>query len=97
MIAANREDELEGADVSTTPDPDVTDHQTRAEDAGATDGVVVRGALGDDRGVLSVGHRTWLATYEPIAGPEYVAMGLASGGPATSSPTRSARAAPSSP
>lgn len=79
MIAANREDELEGADVSTTPDPDVTDHETRADaDAGATDGVVVRGAVGDDLGgVLSVGHRTWLATYEPIAGPEYVAMGLA--------------------
>lgn len=65
MIAANREHDLEGADVSTTePDP--------------TDGVAVRGAVGDDlTGILSVGHRTWLATYEPIAGPEYVAMGLA--------------------
>lgn len=42
------------------------------------DQVVVRGAVGDDlAGILSVGHRTWLATYEPIAGPEYVAMGLA--------------------
>ena len=35
-------------------------------------------AVGDDLdGVLSVGHRTWPATYEPIAGPDYVAMGLA--------------------
>ena len=82
MIAANREDELEAADVSTTPDPDPTD--SKLADSGArtdtrpTDGVVVRGAVGDDlAGVLSVGHRTWLATYEPIAGPEYVAMGLA--------------------
>ena len=42
------------------------------------DRVEVRPAVGDDlAGVLSVGHRTWLATYEPIAGPEYVAMGLA--------------------
>jgi GNAT superfamily N-acetyltransferase len=42
------------------------------------DGVEVRLAVGDDHaGVLDVGHRTWLATYEPIAGPEYVAMGLA--------------------
>ena len=41
-------------------------------------GVVVRLAAGNDHaGVLSVGHRTWLATYEPITGPEYVAMGLA--------------------
>jgi ribosomal protein S18 acetylase RimI-like enzyme len=41
-------------------------------------GVVVRLAEGNDhKGVLSVGHRTWLATYEPITGPEYVAMGLA--------------------
>lgn len=42
------------------------------------DGIEVRTAGGDDLGgVISVGHRTWLATYEPIAGPEYVAMGLA--------------------
>ena len=42
------------------------------------DGVVVRVADGNDLdAVISVGHRTWLATYEPIAGPEYVAMGLA--------------------
>lgn len=40
--------------------------------------VVIRTATGNDlNGVLNVGHRTWLATYEPIAGPEYVAMGLA--------------------
>lgn len=72
MTATNREDELEAADVSTTPE-----HETTATAADAQ-GVVVRGAVGDDlSGVLSVGHRTWLATYEPIAGPEYVAMGLA--------------------
>ena len=70
MNTANREDELEGTDVSATPE-----HHHGQRDH---DGVVVRGAVGDDlAGVLSVGHRTWLATYEPIAGPEYVAMGLA--------------------
>lgn len=80
MIAANREHELEGADVSTTPETDRIDADGAAGTAGTveTDGVVIRGAVGDDlSGVLSVGHRTWLATYEPIAGPEYVAMGLA--------------------
>ncbi len=42
------------------------------------DDLQIRLAAGDDlAGILSVGHRTWLATYEPIAGPEYVAMGLA--------------------
>ncbi|HSU75128.1 MAG TPA: GNAT family N-acetyltransferase [Terrabacter sp.] len=72
MSTTNREDELEAADVSPTPE-----HETTATAAG-TEEVVVRGAVGDDlAGVLSVGHRTWLATYEPIAGPEYVAMGLA--------------------
>lgn len=72
MTATNREDELEAADVSTTPE-----HGTTPPTAGSQD-VLVRGAVGDDlAGVLSVGHRTWLATYEPIAGPEYVAMGLA--------------------
>jgi ribosomal protein S18 acetylase RimI-like enzyme len=86
MIAANREHELEDADVSTTPDPEAsalgtepapTDPGTPT-DAAAGDGVVIRGAVGDDlTGVVSVGHRTWPATYEPIAGPEYVAMGLA--------------------
>jgi ribosomal protein S18 acetylase RimI-like enzyme len=81
MIAENREHELEDADVSTTPETDA-DHTATDPEGGAspvsTDGVVVRGAVGDDlTGVLSVGHRTWLATYEPIAGPEYVAMGLA--------------------
>jgi GNAT superfamily N-acetyltransferase len=77
MIATNREDELEAADVSTTPDRDEADEETHGG-AGPTDHVVVRGAVGDDlSGVLSVGHRTWPATYEPIAGPEYVAMGLA--------------------
>lgn len=71
MIAGNREEELEGSNPTSVPEPA----------AGArrdANGVLVRGAVGDDlSGVLSVGHRTWLATYEPIAGPEYVAMGLA--------------------
>jgi len=40
--------------------------------------VVVRRAVEDDLdAILSVGHRTWPATYEPIAGADYVAMGLA--------------------
>ncbi|EWT00080.1 GCN5 family acetyltransferase [Intrasporangium oryzae NRRL B-24470] len=44
----------------------------------AEDDVVIRTATGDDLdGVLAVGHRTWPVTFEPIAGPEYVAMGLA--------------------
>lgn len=85
MIAANREHELEDAHVSTTPDPQGSALRTEpaptdpgTPTASDGDGVVVRGAVGDDlTGVLSVGHRTWLATYEPIAGPEYVAMGLA--------------------
>lgn len=42
------------------------------------DGVVVRTAIGDDLdAVLAVGHRTWPHTYEPIAGADYVALGLA--------------------
>ena len=74
MIATNREDELEGPEETAEQDcPDGEKAAHRDEN-----GVVVRGAVGDDLGgVLSVGHRTWLATYEPIAGPEYVAMGLA--------------------
>ncbi len=40
--------------------------------------VTVRQATGDDlQAVLEVGHRTWPATYVPIAGKDYVAMGLA--------------------
>lgn len=40
--------------------------------------ITIREGTGNDvAGVISVGHRTWPATYEPIAGPEYVAMGLA--------------------
>ena len=40
--------------------------------------VRVRGAVEDDLdAILSVGHRTWPVTYEPIAGADYVAMGLA--------------------
>lgn len=38
----------------------------------------VREADGNDlRGVLEVGRRTWPLTYGPIAGDDYVAMGLA--------------------
>ena len=41
-------------------------------------GTVIREATSDDLGaVVAVGHRTWPATYEPIAGADYVAMGLA--------------------
>jgi GNAT superfamily N-acetyltransferase len=40
--------------------------------------LVIRAAEVDDlAAVLSVGHRTWPVTYEPIAGADYVAMGLA--------------------
>lgn len=40
--------------------------------------VVVRTATGNDlEAVLDVGRRTWPATYEPIAGADFVAMGLA--------------------
>jgi GNAT superfamily N-acetyltransferase len=71
MTATDREDELEDRGATAAPARADADHR-------AANGVVVRGAVGDDlKGVLSVGHRTWLATYEPIAGPEYVAMGLA--------------------
>lgn len=39
---------------------------------------LVREADGNDlRGVLEVGRRTWPETYGPIAGDDYVAMGLA--------------------
>lgn len=42
------------------------------------DDVVVRTAVGDDLdAVVEIGHRTWPGTFEPIAGPEYVEMGLA--------------------
>jgi GNAT superfamily N-acetyltransferase len=52
--------------------------EERAELADSQDGVVIRTATGNDLdAVVRVGHRTWLATYEPIAGPDYVAMGLA--------------------
>ena len=63
MIATNRDEARDG----------IAPH---AEDG--SEGVQVRLAVGNDHAaVLSVGHRTWLATYEPITGPEYVAMGLA--------------------
>lgn len=40
--------------------------------------LVIRLADGNDlAAVLDVGRRTWPLTYEPIAGPDYVAMGLA--------------------
>ena len=55
-----------------------SDDARRAHGGLGQDDLEIRLAAGDDlAGVLSVGHRTWLATYEPIAGPEYVAMGLA--------------------
>ncbi|MBE3074799.1 MAG: GNAT family N-acetyltransferase [Actinobacteria bacterium] len=39
--------------------------------------LVIRAADGNDlRAVLDVGRRTWPVTYEPIAGADYVAMGL---------------------
>lgn len=41
-------------------------------------GVIIRTATGEDLdGIVRVGHETWRATYEPIAGPDYVEMGLA--------------------
>ncbi|WP_265445118.1 GNAT family N-acetyltransferase [Flexivirga meconopsidis] len=41
-------------------------------------GVLLRAATGEDlQGVVKVGQRTWPATYAPIAGKDYVAMGLA--------------------
>ncbi len=39
--------------------------------------VIREAALDDLHAVVAVGHRTWPATYEPIAGPDYVSMGLA--------------------
>jgi GNAT superfamily N-acetyltransferase len=40
--------------------------------------LIIRAADGNDLGaVLEVGRRTWPVTYGPIAGEEYVAMGLA--------------------
>jgi ribosomal protein S18 acetylase RimI-like enzyme len=60
----------------TAPRP--SDDPRGAHGGVGEDELDIRLAAGDDlAGVLSVGHRTWLATYEPIAGPEYVAMGLA--------------------
>ncbi|MDN5791084.1 MAG: GNAT family N-acetyltransferase [Micrococcales bacterium] len=42
------------------------------------DEVIVRSATGDDLdAVLDVGRRTWPPTYEPVAGADYVQMGLA--------------------
>lgn len=49
-----------------------------SEPARDPDAVVVRSATGNDLdAVLDVGHRTWPPTYEPVAGAEYVQMGLA--------------------
>src|SRR5664279_2303966 len=40
--------------------------------------LIIRVADGNDlKAVLDVGRRTWPVTYGPIAGPDYVAMGLA--------------------
>jgi GNAT superfamily N-acetyltransferase len=58
--------------------PRPSDGSAGAHGGVSEDDLEIRLADGDDlAGVLSLGHRTWLATYEPIAGPEYVAMGLA--------------------
>ena len=44
----------------------------------AEDRLVIRQADGEDlTAVIEVGHRTWPVTYGPIAGEDYVAMGLA--------------------
>ena len=67
----------------TAPRPADDSSHGAADAAGVLGGIgeddlQIRLADGDDLpGVISVGHRTWVATYEPIAGPEYVAMGLA--------------------
>jgi len=64
--------------MTMTDRDDALDDGLRPEVPSSADGIEVRLAVGNDHaGVLSVGHRTWLATYEPITGPEYVAMGLA--------------------
>lgn len=40
--------------------------------------LIIRAADGNDlNAVINVGRRTWPVTYEPIAGADYVAMGLA--------------------
>ncbi|MEO7130107.1 MAG: GNAT family N-acetyltransferase [Dermatophilaceae bacterium] len=53
--------------------------QTVGQEPGQEPGqVVIRTATGNDLdAVLEVGHRTWPPTYEPLAGADYVAMGLA--------------------
>lgn len=44
----------------------------------ASEAIVIRHATGDDlHGVMRVGELTWPPTYGPIAGDDYVAMGLA--------------------
>ncbi|HEY5248787.1 MAG TPA: GNAT family N-acetyltransferase [Dermatophilaceae bacterium] len=41
-------------------------------------GLIIRTGDGNDlKAVVEVGRRTWPVTYEPIAGADYVAMGLA--------------------
>lgn len=48
------------------------------EGADDPQGLVVRAAEGNDLdAVIEIGHRTWPVIYEPIAGLDYVAMGLA--------------------
>lgn len=49
-----------------------------SSEASADEDLVVRTAEGNDLdAVLAIGHRTWPVIYEPIAGLDYVAMGLA--------------------
>ncbi|MDC5695841.1 GNAT family N-acetyltransferase [Intrasporangium calvum] len=56
---------------------EATDMPGSAE-GGPVGDLVVRAAEGNDLdAVLSIGHRTWPIIHEPIAGLDYVAMGLA--------------------
>jgi len=49
-----------------------------AEDADGPGALVIRPAEGNDLdAVIDIGHRTWPVIYEPLAGLDYVAMGLA--------------------
>jgi ribosomal protein S18 acetylase RimI-like enzyme len=60
--------------VSARDDTTADDTSLRGESSGT---VLVRPANGDDLvAVVEIGHRTWPATYGPLAGEEYVAMGL---------------------
>lgn len=67
---------MSGIESTNRPDPAAEGPDPAAESPG--DGLLVRTAGGDDlEAVLSIGHRTWPLIHEPIAGLDYVAMGLA--------------------